>query len=310
MAIQFHIVVYGAQFGWAGDWWEHYERSLFFLKQLSPETLFLNNLWTLPARGPLFNSVAGLLMGALGESFWVYQILATVLNSFCVLPVALLLKKISKLDTAWSLIISVMVFALAPFALQQIIYPWTKMFSTGFILTGIYFYIVGLEKGKNSFFAGSFLFFSLGILAHYMAVLFAIFFMVHFIFLQFKQQRILRGLMPSLLASFFVLSTWFFYLIPTFGIKETLLANNTLGNIYTTPAKKKSWLQLSHHQVFWGNTVSTFIPFSFRHDWERPGWPPALGWSPDLTTLGWSHQPKDLTNEERMLTPAWLGNLI
>ncbi len=306
MAIQFQVVVYGTQMGWAGDWLEHYERALFFLKQLPPETLFLNNLWTLPARGPLFNSVAGLLMGGLGESFWVYQILATVLNSFCVLPMALLLKKISKLNTAWSLIISVGVFALAPFALQQIIYTWTKMFSAGFILTGIYFYIVGLEKGKDSFFAGSFLFFSLGILAHYMTILFVIFFIIHYIFLQFKQQRLLRGLTPPLLISFFVLSTWFFYLFATFGIKETLFANNTLGNTYTNLVNKNSEPQLDHYQIVWANTVSTFIPFSFRHDWL--GYGPA----PDLIKRGWSYQAKDLTSEERMLNAriAWKLDLI
>ncbi len=305
LAIQFQIVVYGAPTGWFGDWWEQYERSIFFLKQLPPDTLFLNDIWSLPARGPLFNSVTALLMGGLGNSFWVYQILATTLSSFCVLPMALLLKKISKLDTTWALIISVLLLCLTPFSMQQIIYPWTKMFTTGFILAGIYFYIVGQEKEKNSFFIGSFLFFSLGFLTHYMTILFAIFFVVHFIFYTLKKERTLKAIVPPLLVIFLVLSTWFSFLIPTFGFKGALLANNTLGNVYKSPFKNDSGLQFSRYQLFWENMRSTFIPFSFRYGWVRSG-------APEYIKEGWPYHPIDLKSREKVINThmTWKLDLI
>ena len=130
-------MVYGAQLGWAVDWREHYERSLFFLEQLPPETTFIDGMWQLSARAPLFNSIAGLLMGGLGKDFWVYQIIASVLNAFPVICLALLFQNISRAHRIPSLILSCLIFALAPFAVQQEIYPWTKMFTTGFILVGI-----------------------------------------------------------------------------------------------------------------------------------------------------------------------------
>ena len=89
-AIQIVVVVYGAVY-WSGDWYEHYERSLFYLDQLPPETRFLGGLWSLPARGPLFNVNAGLLMGGLGREFWVYQSISTVFNTFPIIAFALLI---------------------------------------------------------------------------------------------------------------------------------------------------------------------------------------------------------------------------
>jgi hypothetical protein len=304
MAVQFQIVVYGAQLAWAGDWWEHYQRSLFFLKQLPHDTLFMNGVWALPARGPLFNAVAGLIMGGFGDGFWVYQVIATVLNSFCVLPMALLLQKLSKLQLIPSLIISILVFALVPFALQQIIYPWTKMFTTGFILAGIYFYIEGLESRKENISAWAFVIFSLGVLAHYMTVLFAIFFLIHFIALQIKNPRILKNLISPIIVCFLVLSSWVFYLIPTYGIKGTLAS--TLRYEYKIEFNKKLGAELSKFQVFWGNTLSTFVPFSFRHDWQ------GLGKSTDLIKLGWSFQPKDQTEMDKSANArmVWKLDLI
>ena len=304
MAIQFQIVVYGAQLEWAGDWWEHYQRSLFFLNQLPPETLFMNGLWSLSARGPLFNSIAGLMMSGFGDGFWIYQVIATVLNSFCVLPMALLLQKLSKLQLIPALIISVLVFALVPFALQQIIYPWTKMFATGFILAGIYFYMAGLEKSKESNSNWAIVIFSLGILAHYMTVLFSVYFVIHFIFRQIQNPQRLKNLVSPILVCFFVLSTWFFYLIPTFGIKETLAS--AMRHEYKIAFDKKLGVSLSKYQVVWGNTMTTFVPFSFRHDWQ------GLGKSPDLKKRGWIFQPKDPPESDKLVNAqmGWKLDLI
>ena len=48
--------------GWWGDWYEHYRRAVFFLDQLPPGTKFTCGMWSLPVRGPPFNTAAALLM--------------------------------------------------------------------------------------------------------------------------------------------------------------------------------------------------------------------------------------------------------
>lgn len=68
MGFQIQVNVYGTIF-WSGDWFEHYERTLLFLDQKPPTTLFLDGWWTLPARGPLFNSVSAIFYPYLVKIF-------------------------------------------------------------------------------------------------------------------------------------------------------------------------------------------------------------------------------------------------
>src|SRR6476660_9761579 len=40
---------------WSGDWFEHYERALFFSEHMPLDSKFLNGLYILPARPPMMN---------------------------------------------------------------------------------------------------------------------------------------------------------------------------------------------------------------------------------------------------------------
>jgi hypothetical protein len=292
LAIQFKIVLYGAQLGWAADWVEHYERSIFFLEQLPPETNFLNGLWSLSARGPLFNSSAGLLMGGLGKDYWTYQIIATVLNTFPVLTLALLLQNISGLQRYPALIWSAVIYALAPFAVQQIIYPWTKMFTTGFILMGIHVYLRGAKRGDICIMAWAFFPLALGVLAHYMTVLFAVFFLAHLLYTIIKNNWRFQALIIPISSCILLLSTWFIFLILNFGIVGTFIGNSTLGGEYTEAYNRKLGVTIRYQDVLWANTLSTLVPYSLRHGWK------GLGRSPDSIKQGWQLQPKDFSPEE------------
>src|SRR6476661_5515368 len=147
VGLQSRVAVYGGG-TWFGDWHEHYERALFFLDHLPANTKFLYEMWSVPARGPMFNASAALLMAGFGRAFADYQCIATVLNTFPVLPMALLLRDMGRLSQRAALVWSVVLFGIAPFAVQQEMYTWTKFFTVGFILGGIHLYRTGLHENR------------------------------------------------------------------------------------------------------------------------------------------------------------------
>ena len=66
--------------GWSGDWFEHWERTRFFLERGSLETRFLG-IYQLPARPPLANVITGALLTSTEVSFASYQLCSTLLSS-------------------------------------------------------------------------------------------------------------------------------------------------------------------------------------------------------------------------------------
>lgn len=320
MAMQSQIVVYGAVY-WYGDWYEHYERSLFFLNQRPPETRFLEGGWPLAARGPTFNTDAALLMGLFGNDFWVYQGVATVFNTFPVLPLALLIRDMARMKQVPALLWSALILAIAPFAVQHEIFPWTKFFSVGFILGGIHLYRLGATNNRPWLTGWSFGAFAAGILAHYMALAFALFFAVHFLYLALKKHWAWPAVVYPPIACSALLATWFFYLIATFGLHATLTANSTLGKEYV---KRLAWPGtegLPWYKVFIGNMTNTLLPYSWRHEITGLGHAPRIlqadpragpQFTPSLTELNRKTEwLADLVNNPSSLLGSlgWAGGL-
>jgi len=265
LGLQSLIVAYGAA-SWYGDWYEHYERSIWFFAQQPPDQRFLFNLWSLAARGPLFNAVCGLFMCS-GNDFASYQVYATVLNTLPCLPLALLIRDVAKLSRSSALIWSMLICGLAPFAVQQETYSWTKSFTSGFLLAAIYLYIAAFSQNKKMYAIFSFAAFAGAILAHYLSVLFVIFFVCHFLYTAVKQKWELKTIGYIAAVSFFLLSTWFGYVFAMFGFRGTLESTSTFGDYgkrQGTPEEPPPW-----PLVFAGNMVNTTIPYSWRHGWKN-----------------------------------------
>lgn len=263
LGMQSRIVVYGGA-GWFGDWYEHYERALFFLDRLPAGTRFMYGDWTLPARGPLFNASAALVMGICGKHFWVYQTVATALNTFAVVPMGLLVRDIARIGQRWALTLSAVIFGLAPFAVQQQTYTWTKFFTLGFILGGIHLYRLGLRQGRPSLVGLSFGTFTAGILSHYLTVPFAAFFACHFAYTVLRRHWNWRVVGYQAMACLVLLATWFGYLVITFGVRETLAANSTIGEYSAGRVQSGKEIQ-PWHTVFIRNLAATLLPYSWRH---------------------------------------------
>jgi hypothetical protein len=267
LSFQLGVVVYGGA-NWFGDWREHYERALFFLEQKPLETRFLLNMWPLPSRGPLFNSSAAFLMSLFGKEFWVYQIISTVLNTFAVLPFALLIQSIVKIKQAAAHWVSLFIMTFAPFAFQMELYTNTKFFTLAFILGAIYLYRRGVRTDRPYWAVGSMIVFSLGFLAHYLVFPFAIIFAGHFFFVTAKRKWGVKPLLFSFLGCGFLVSSWFLYLFLHFGLENTLKSNSSLGQSYSKFYEVASGKSVNSNEVIKGNLLTTIIPYSFRRNWE------------------------------------------
>lgn len=261
-ALQARIVTYGTV-SWFGDWYEHYERTLFFFEQWTYDSRFLTGFWSLPARAPLFNANIALLMNFFGKDFWTFQTLATALNAFLVLPLALLIRDLSKVSQKTAMVCSFLICALAPVAVIQETFTWTKFFSIALSLAGIHFYVEGIRSSRKDQIFWSFVSFAAGMLAHYLVLVFAVFFAAHLLFLMARKRWPLTHGLVTLLVSSVLVLTWIVYVVTMFGVKETVTANSSFGK--WASAKVGYQAPPPWSEVFVENIVSTFVPYSWRH---------------------------------------------
>jgi hypothetical protein len=267
LSFQLGVIVYGGS-NWFGDWREHYERALFFLEQKPLATRFLLDLWSLPARGPLFNSSVAAFMSLFGKEFWTYQIIATVFNSFAVLPFALLIQSIVKIKQAAAHWVSIFIFALAPFAFQMELYTNTIFFTLAFFLGAIYLYRRGIRTNRPNWTVGGFLLFSAGFLADYLVLPFALFFAAHFFFVVSKRKWGMQPVIYSIFSCTLLVSTWFVFLFVSFGVDEIFKANSTTGSVYSKFYENVPGNPQSPNNTFVNNLLTIVVPYSFRKNWE------------------------------------------
>lgn len=175
-----HAAVFSYHGGcWSGDWLEHYERSLFFLDRPDPLTArFLVGSYSFPARPPAFNLLAGLLMAHGARSFAAYQIVATLLNCLACLPmwaIGIAFLRAVRVPRRHGLPALVAATLLAPVFVQNAIFPWTKLFTAFFVLTGLAL-VAARGSGSRSIvrmaLAGGCL--GLAVSAHYSAAVYAL----------------------------------------------------------------------------------------------------------------------------------------
>jgi len=82
---------------WLLDWFEHYHRTIFFVRHLPLNTIFLDR-YTLPARPPLFNLVSSHFLAEWGSEFANYQVVAMLLNLTVFFPANLFFRKLSRVQ--------------------------------------------------------------------------------------------------------------------------------------------------------------------------------------------------------------------
>ena len=225
--------------GWAGDWYEHWERTRFFLERWPVETKFLG-FGALPARPPLANLVTGALLALTPGNFAYYQLFTTLLNSLAFLPAGLLLRRFIPpangglpASVRSALAVLVVLLMLNPSFVENATFAWTKLTAVFFILSGLYFFLRTLDDGSPRA-AGPLCAVALaaGILTHYSAGPYVLLLAVAWPVLNrarwadpvFWRQTAVLGLIGGL-----VLATWFAWSLVVYGVHTTLFSNSSVA---------------------------------------------------------------------------------
>ena len=216
--------------GWSGDWFEHWERTRFFVERWPRDAKFLG-FNALPARPPLANLVTGALLSLTGLTFAGYQFVITLLNGLVFLPAALLARRFGGGRAAVAVL--TVLLMVNPSFVENATFAWTKLITAFFILTGLYFFLRANDPAAPVS-AGPLCALSLaaGILAHYSAGPYVLLLAGAWFALNRPRWRepvwwrrtALLGLLGGL-----VLATWFGWSLSVYGWETTLFSNSSVA---------------------------------------------------------------------------------
>ena len=224
--------------GWTSDWFEHWERTRFFLDRWPLDTKFLG-FGALPARPPLANLVTGALLAVTREDFAHYQLFTTLLNSLAFLPAALLARRFHQRlgggpAGARAAVAGLAVLLMCnPSFVENATFAWTKLIAVGFVLSGLYFFLRARDADAPPA-AGTLCAAGLaaGLLAHYSAGPYVVLLAIAWFGLShgrgrdasFWRQTAQLGLVGGV-----ILATWFGWSLKVYGPHTTLFSNSSVA---------------------------------------------------------------------------------
>lgn len=215
--------------GWTSDWFEHWERTTFFLEHRPPGEKFLG-LYLLPARPPLANLVNGSLLALTRIDFAHYQLFSTLLASLAFLPAALLARRFGRGRGAIALC-AVAVMA-NPLFLQNATFAWTKLPAAGLTLTALYFFLRAQEPGAPVAMAALFsASLAAGFLTHYSVGPYAVMLAAGWCWLGWRRvdsAHWQRATLGAGLLALAVAGSWFAWSLRVYGARETFLSNTSV----------------------------------------------------------------------------------
>jgi hypothetical protein len=240
---------------WAGDWREHYERSLFFLHRAPPQTQLIG-MYALPARPPMMNLIASAFMGIAAERFELFQFIFGFLNLLVVFPCVLLAGHLVKFAQRRVWIIVAML-ALSPLVLQNATWTWTKLLSAFYVILAIAFYLRSLRKNdpRRMCFAAAMM--AGAILVHYSAAVFAVAVGIHYLTVLRRRRHPAVELIGSAVVAAALLLTWFGWSLAVYGVGTTFGSNTTVTDTeQLTPIENLAKIGT--------NIIDTLIPHPLR----------------------------------------------
>jgi hypothetical protein len=224
--------------GWSGDWFEHWERSRFFLERWPRERMFLV-IYPLPARPPLVNVVTGAFLHLTHVNFAHYQLISTLLAALVFLPAAVLAGIFRRgADTAPATpdlrlpAIVALFFLVNPLFVQNATFAWTKLPAAFLVLAALYFFLRHVTTDAPAC-AGRLCAVLLagGFLAHYSAGPYIAMLVVGWLAFGWPHRGEAAWWRGTLVAAAFgaaFLATWFGWSLATYGTGGTLLSNTSV----------------------------------------------------------------------------------
>jgi hypothetical protein len=215
--------------GWTGDWFEHWERALFFLNRQPADHLFLG-IYPLTARPPLGNVIMAVWLHLTQVDFPHYQLFSTLLGSLAFLPAALLAARWG--GNCTTVVVLAVLFMVNPLFVQNSVFPWTKLPSALFVLTALYFFLRfrdGTSPRTSALLCSTAL--AAGLLTHYSAAPYVLALALGWSMLRPIDWRRLEFLRITALAAgagAVLLATWFGWAFATYGITGTLATSTSV----------------------------------------------------------------------------------
>lgn len=263
--------------GWIGDWMEHFQRTLYFLHHFPYNTPIYGD-YQVPARPPMMNLLAAIFLAVTEDRFEIFQVVFTFFNLLLFLPCCLAIPVVASVRKV-SILPLVAVFAMNPAVMQNATYTWTKSLTAFFVILAICLYLSGWRKRDSVRMTGGFLSLAAGLLVHYSAGPYCVFFALHYLLVVFRTRpNKWKELAAIAITCGILLGTWFAWSVATFGTKSTFASNTTInpgdqyagsalvkigGNLLDSIVPIFVWdpAQLNHYRV--PNTAATLRDDAF-----------------------------------------------
>jgi hypothetical protein len=220
------VIVHYSGALWAGDWREHFERTIFFLHR-SPIDMKFIGLYALPARPPMMNLVAAFFMGVAGDHFELYQFIFSALNLQVIFAAVLLSVHFARgaPRRVW-LIFAIL--ALNPLVMQNATWSWTKLYSAFYVMLAIAFYLRGLHRNDPRRIAFAAAMMCGALLVHYSAGPFALVIAAHYLLIARRRERPGLEISAAALVTLLLLGSWFGWSIARYGTSTTVASNTSV----------------------------------------------------------------------------------
>lgn len=215
--------------GWAADWFEHWQRTQFFLERWPLDQLLLG-VYPLPARPPLANVVTGALLYPVTVDFAHYQLISTLLGVIAFLPAALLVRRFGGGPAATGLF--AVLLMVNPMFVQNATFAWTKLPAAFFVLTGLHFVLRAMDaQAPRAALPLGAACLASGILAHYSAgpytVMLALLWLFHHAQRPAAERAWFQPIASGVLGGA-ILATWFAWSFSAYGTAASVAATSSV----------------------------------------------------------------------------------
>ena len=213
--------------GWTGDWFGHWQRTIFFLEH-GPRDILFNGFDPLTSRPPLANIVTGALMAVTKIDFAHYQLATTVLGTLAFLPAALLARRFGgRKSTA----VLAVLFMLSPLFVQNATFAWTKLLAAFFTLAAVHYFLRAGETASRSAGVWCAATLAAALLTHYSAGPYAVVIAGAWIVRGWARRGEpgwWRETAAAVAIGAVVLTAWFAWALATYGARGTFLTNTSV----------------------------------------------------------------------------------
>jgi pimeloyl-ACP methyl ester carboxylesterase len=169
-----------------------------------------------------------------------------------------------------AIVVLTAIFACSPFVIVNATYTGAKSFAAFYVVLGIAFYLAGWRKQDGVRTAAGFVAFAAGLLAHYSAAPYCVFFALHYLIAIFpKREKRWKELATIATAAGVLLAAWFGWAIANYGVQGTVMAPVNTSVTYGTQGESSYLLK------YLANLFDTTVPHVLRspslmHTFDQP----------------------------------------